>query len=231
MNDQTDNKLSFSSEALAQGLKSAREASGKSTTECGQLLGISASRIRSYESGKYIPSLPELESLSYIYNIPLPALLDPQALSKFIHAPDTEQLKQLLDIRLQIIATRLELAREDQKISYKELSKRTKISTSRIKRYERGELPIPLGELTALSEALNIDFKNLLDRESPIGAWQSTLVKMLSFSDLPEETQIFALDPANHAYIGLVNRLKEVGREKFEQLAESIQVVLNSFNR
>jgi len=54
---------------------------------------------------------------------------------------------------------------------------------------------------------------------------------MLSFSDLPEETQIFALDPANHAYIGLVNRLKEVGREKFEQLAESIQVVLNSFNR
>lgn len=231
MNDQTDNKLSFSSEALAQGLKSAREASGKSTTECGQLLGISASRIRSYESGKYIPSLPELESLSYIYNIPLPALLDPQALSIFIHAPDTEQLKQLLDIRLQIIATRLELAREDQKISYKELSKRTKISTSRIKRYERGELPIPLGELTALSEALNIDFKNLLDRESPIGAWQSTLVKMLSFSDLPEETQIFALDPANHAYIGLVNRLKEVGREKFEQLAESIQVVLNSFNR
>ena len=167
MNDQTGNKLSFSSEALAEGLKLAREASGKSTTECGKLLGISASRIRSYESGKYIPSLPELESLSYIFNIPLPALLDPQALSKFIHKPDTEQLKQLLDIRLHIIATRLQLARENQKISYKELSKQTKISASRIKRYERGELPIPLDELTALSEALNENFENLLGPGKP----------------------------------------------------------------
>ncbi len=231
MNDQTGNKLSFSSEALAEGLRLAREASGKSTTECGSLLGISASRIRSYESGKYIPSLPELESLSYIFNIPLPALLDPQALSKFIHKPDTEQLKQLLDIRLHIIATRLQLARENQKISYKELSKLTKISTSRIKRYERGELPIPLNELTALSEALNEDFDNLLDRESPIGQWHTTLVKMLSFSELPEDIQTFALEPSNQPYVALVKRLKDIGQEKFEQLAESIQVILNSFNR
>jgi transcriptional regulator with XRE-family HTH domain len=231
MNDQTDNKLSFSREALAQGLKIAREACGKSTTECGELLGISASRIRSYESGRYIPSLPELESLSYLYNIPLPALLDPHALSKFIHEPETKQLNQLLDIRLRIIATRLELAREGQSISYKELAKLTNIPASRIKRYESGDLPIPLDELTVLSEALNVDFENLVDRESPIGVWQSTLVKMLSFSDLPEETQNFALDPANHAYIGLVKRLKEIGREKFEQLAGSIQVVLNTFDR
>ena len=231
MNDQTGNKLSFSSEVLAEGLKLAREASGKSTTDCGKLLGISASRIRGYESGKYVPSLPELESLAYLYNIPLPALLDPQALTKFIHKPDTEQLKQLLDIRLQIIATRLQLARENQNISYRELSKRTKIPTSRIKRYERGESAIPLNELTALSEALNEDFDNLLDKESPIGQWHTTLVKTLSFSELPEETQTFALEPSNQPYIALVKRLKEIGQEKFEQLAESIQVILDNFNQ
>ena len=230
MNDQTGSKLSFSSDALAEGLKIAREASGKSTTECGQLLGISSSRIRSYESGKYIPSLPELESLAYIYNIPLPALLDPQSLPKYIHQPNTRQFKQLLDIRSHIIATRLQLAREKQGISYKELSKQTNISVSRIKRYEHGEQPIPLNELTSLSEALGMDFANLLDSESPIGNWQTTLIKMQSFSELPDETQAFALNPANQPYIALAKQLQEIGQEKFKKLAESIQDILNTYN-
>jgi transcriptional regulator with XRE-family HTH domain len=230
MNDQTGSKLSFSSEALAEGLKIAREASGKSTTECSQLLGISASRLRSYESGRYLPSLPELESLAYIYNIPLPALLEPQSLPKYIHQPNADQLKQLLDIRLRIIATRLQLARENQSISYKELAKQTAIPASRIKKYERGEQPIPLNELTALSEALGLEFENLIDRESPIGAWQTTLVKMQSFSELPEETQAYALNPANQPYLALIKRLQAIGQENFEQLAGSIQTILNTFN-
>ncbi|MDK2981263.1 MAG: hypothetical protein PWQ55_1610 [Chloroflexota bacterium] len=230
MNDQKDNKLSFSSEALAEGLKMAREASGKTTTECAKLLGISTSRIRSYESGRYTPSLPELEALSYVYNLPLPALLDPQALARFIHRPDVEQLNQLLDIRQKIIATRLQLAREAMGISYKELSRQTHITTGRIKKYENGEQPIPLDELTALSEVLDVDFENLLDRESPIGHWQSRLIKMLSFSELSEETQTFALEPENQATIALVKRLQEIGPDQLEQLAESLQAVLKTFN-
>jgi transcriptional regulator with XRE-family HTH domain len=230
MNEQTGSKLSFSSDALAEGLKIAREASGKSTTECGQLLGISSSRIRSYESGKYIPSLPELESLAYIYNIPLPALLDPQSLPKFIHQPNTRQFKQLLDIRSRIIATRLQLARENQGITHKELSKQTSISVPRIKRYEKCELPIPLNELTALSEALGVDFADLLDSESPIGSWQTAQIKMQSFSELPDETKAFALNPANQPYIALAKQLQEIGQEKFKQMSESIQNILSTFN-
>ena len=129
MNDQTGSKLSFSSDALAEGLKIAREASGKSTTECGQLLGISSSRIRSYESGENHSFLPELESLAYIYNIPLPALLDPQSLPKYIHQPNTKQFKQLLDIRSRIIATRLQLAGKTREYPTKNYpNKRTSLS-------------------------------------------------------------------------------------------------------
>jgi len=229
MNETTGSKLSFSKEALAESLKIAREASGKTTTECADLLGISASRIRSYENGKFIPSLPELEALSYIYNLPLPALLDPQALSRFIHHPGNEQLKQLLDIRQKIIATRLQLAREAQEISYSELSKQTGIPTGRIKKYESSVQSIPLSELTVLSETLHVSFDDLLDRESPIGQWQSCLIKMLAFSELPAEAQSFALEADNHAYIGFVKRLQEIGQEQFEQLLESIQIVLEKF--
>jgi transcriptional regulator with XRE-family HTH domain len=231
MSDQTSTNLSFSAASLARKLKAAREASGKSTTECGKLLGISSSRIRSYENGRYVPSLPELESLAYIYNIPLPALLNPDELNQFIHEPDTEQLKQLMDIRLHIIATRIQLVHENAGLSFRELSKQTGISTTRLKKYESGTQPIPLDDLTVLAQALDLDFKQLLDTDSPIGGWQTTQVKMQSFSELPEDTQSFILDPANQPYIALVKRLKAVGQDKFEQLTQSLQVLLDTFKQ
>lgn len=230
MSDHPGSKLSFSNAALAEGLKLAREASGRSIKECSRLLGITTSRLRSYEDGKNIPSLPELESLAYIYNIPLPALLEPQTLSKYIHNPDEEQLKQLLDIRLRVIATHLQLARENSGKSYQELSKETAISPSRLKKYGGGEIAIPLNDLTALAEALDLDFENLLDHDSPIGIWQASLVKMQSFSELSGETQVFALSPENQPYISFVNRLREIGQEPLRHLADSIQIILDSFN-
>jgi len=61
----TDNS-SLNIEYLAKNLTIAREACGKSVKECSLLLDIPTSRLKNFETGKYIPSLPEIEALSFL---------------------------------------------------------------------------------------------------------------------------------------------------------------------
>jgi len=231
MTDKLSKKWNLVNETFAKGLKSAREASGKSATECSHLLGITSSRLRSYENGKHSPSLPELEALSYIYKIPLQALLDPLLLPEYIHNPDTDQLKQLLEIRQQIIAARLQLAHEESGKSFKELSKETSLSASRLKKYENGELPVPLNDLKRIANVLNHEMDDFLDKESPIGAWQETQANMNAFKQLSEDIQNFALSEENQPYISFTNKVKEIGFDQFTQLSNSIQKILNAFHQ
>lgn len=223
--------LNFSCEHLAECLTIAREASGKTAAECSQLLGISASRLRGYENGKFIPSLPEIEALSYIYSIPLRALFDPQILPKYIHKPDAEQLKQLLLIRQEIIATRLQLACEKSGKNHSEISKSTQIPVSRLKKYGRGDLAIPMTDLTNITKAVGLELDDLLDTGSPLGDWQTTQENAKRFNDLPEEIRSFALSPDNQPYIAFTQRIKELGLENLAHLSESIQQVIDSFHQ
>ena len=46
-------------------LRDARLSCGKSMKDCGEAIGISNSRIGSFERGEKAPSLPELEALAF----------------------------------------------------------------------------------------------------------------------------------------------------------------------
>lgn len=223
--------LNFSCEHLAECLTIGREASGKTAAECSQLLGIPASRLRGYESGKFIPPLPEIEALSYIYNVPLRALFDPQILPKYIHNPDTEQLKQLLLIRQEIIATRLQLASEKSGKNQSEIAKSAQIPVSRLKKYGRGDLAIPMTDLISIAKAIGLELNELLDTESPLGDWQTAQENAKRFNDLPEEIRSFALSADNQPYIAFTQRIKELGMENLAHLSESIQQVIDSFRQ
>ena len=225
-----ENNISYplSDERLAKGLLLAREACGKTLKETSQLLGIPTSRLRNYEKGKYIPSLPELEILSYIYNIPLPALLDPGLISDYYHDPDTGQLKQLLKIRQQIIATKIRLAREESGKSYKDLSKETSVSSTRLKKYEQGESDIAFDDLKKIADALEIDLEDLFDKTSPVGQWHDRNDKVDAFCRLSPEIQTFALSEDNQSFIKLTQKVKNVGIEKLAILSDSIQQIVES---
>jgi len=231
MSDDNGSKTIYSTEKLAEGLKLAREARGKTITESSQLLGISASRLRNYENGKFIPSLPELELLAYIYDIPLPILLDPDALSLYIHTPDSEQLKKLLEIRQRVIATRLQIAREKTGKTFKELSTETSIPVSRLKRYENGMMSISFDDLERLANALGLTLEEFQDKESPLGLWQVSQVQKTRFSNLPQEIQSFCLSTDNQPFIAFTQKLKAIGVENFSKLSDSIQEIIKVFNQ
>lgn len=228
MTDENSSILFSSTKRLAEGLRLAREACGKSIKECSQLLDIPTSRLRNYENGKYVPSLPEIETLSYIYNIPLYVLFAPDLLPEFNHDPSAKQLRQLLEIRLRVIATSLQLAREKSGKSYKELARETSISTSRLKKYEKGETSIAFNDLQKLTKALDIDLDSFFDKESPIGQWQELITRKQSFGKLPQEIQSFALSQENQPFIKFTQKVKAVGIENLVNLSDSIQQIVDS---
>ncbi len=224
----SDNKRNFPFERLPEGLKLARESRGKSRKECSQILDIPSNKLKNYEEGKYIPSLPEIESLSYFYNVPLPALFNPDLLPAYSHDPDANQFKQLLDIRLHVIAARLQLAREKSGKSYRELSKETAISSSRLKKYENGDTGVPLDDLEKIAAALEVEFSEFTDKESPIGLWQESLSKMHAFNQLPQEIQSFILDNQNQSFIDLTRNLQRIGLDDLTKFSDLIQQIVKS---
>jgi transcriptional regulator with XRE-family HTH domain len=231
MTEDIKGKIKKSPDYLAECLTIAREASGKSVSDCSRFLGITPSRLRNYESGKLSPSLPEIESLSFIYHIPLPFLLDPQLLSKQIHTPDAQQMQQLLMIRQEIIATRIQLAREKCGKTQNEVAEKAALPISHLKKYESGEISIPLNDLIRIAEAVDLDLGELLDRESPIGNWQVEQEKSQQFSLLSEEDQSFALSADNQSYIAFTQRIKALGKANLSRLSESIQQILDAFRQ
>jgi len=223
------NDRSLNIEYLAKNLTIAREACGKTVKACSLLLDIPTSRLKNYETGKYVPSLPEIEALSFIYRIPILAFFQEDGVEDHLHTPEGVQIQRLVEIRQLIIGTRIHLTREKAKISMKQLSKTTSIPTSRIKRYEEGITPIALDDLQKITDALDLNLDDFFDHESPLGNWQNTQSKNIAFEHLPEEIKEFIADPNNLRYLKVAHNLSEIGIDTFNNLSDSLAKLTNTF--
>jgi len=219
---------SLNIEYLAKNLNIAREACGKTVKACSLLLDIPTSRLKNYEAGKFVPSLPEIEALSFLYRIPILAFFQQDASKNYIHTPESVQIKRLVEIRQLIIGTRIHLAREKAEMSMKQLSKTTSIPASRIKRYEEGTKPIGLDDLQKIIDALNLDLDDFFDHESPLGNWQNTQSKNIAFEHLPEEIKDFIADPNNLRYLKVALNLSEISIDTFNNLSDSLAELTDS---
>jgi transcriptional regulator with XRE-family HTH domain len=224
----TDDR-SLNIEFLAKNLTIAREACGKTVKECSLLLDIPTSRLKNYETGKYVPSLPEIEALSFLYRIPILAFFQEDSVKDNLQTPESIQVQRLVEIRRQIIGTRIHLAREKAEISIKHLSKTTSIPTSRIKRYEKGATPIALDDLQKIVDALILDLDDFFDHESPLGNWQNTQLINIAFGHLPEEIKEFIADSNNLRYLKVAHNLSKIGIDTFNNLSDSLAKLTNTF--
>jgi len=224
----TQNKIN--TDLLADNLLKAREASGRSIKEISSLVNIPASRLRNYEKGKYFPSLPELESISFIYRIPILALIGEWDINHFIHTPNKDQLLHLIEIRNEIISTKLSLAREEAEISYKDLSNQTGITTGKIRRYETGQSIPSLDDLIKLCESLNLDLSGLIDSDSPIGVWQDMQSTYRKVSQMPVDLIGFLKKEDNHKYLMLTKGFSDIGIDSLHELSDSLSTFLNNMS-
>lgn len=224
--NETAQKMPYPTNLLATGLMKAREAKQMTLKSCSELLGIPVSRLRNYEEGRYIPTLPEIETLAFIFGLPLSALFYPDEIDHHIRKPDRDKLQQLIRIRGHIISTRLQMAFEKSGKSMSEITKETGLTTSRVKKYLDNALEIPYNDLCALSAALGVDTLSLFDNESSMGQWHALQERVSVFRMLPEDIQKEVIAEGRTELLRTASRLKDLDHHSLRALSEALQTIL-----
>jgi len=170
------------------------------------------------------PTLPELESLTFLLNLPFSSLSLDQENEGCKEVPDANKLQQLMQLRDKVIGATLKLKRQNLKLSVKELSSRSKIPVSLIKRYEFGKASIPLDELEALCTILQIDAETLINKHSPIGIWHREQKRTKDFATLPDNMQEFISNPENIDFIQTAMDMKNARIDNPKSILESMNI-------
>ncbi len=217
----TEEKLVLRNRIIGLLLRDARERVEKTKRECATALGVSTSTITTYEEGRKPISLPELEVLAYVLDIPTAHFWerDPELVSKKRPVP----LQEVLALRHRIVGALLRQARLEAGISRKELAKISDCSTRRLSIYECGERPIPLAELELLAQHLHLSLEYFLDnREGPVGEWHRQQDACHRFRELPREVQEFIIQPINVKYLEVAMKLAQMPAGGLRAIAEGL---------
>lgn len=209
-------------------LRDARLAAGKSMKELGDVIGLSSGTISSIEQGANSPSLPELELLAFYLGTPINHFWSAQVVSQEPHPMARLETGNLLALRHRAIAAMLRQARTEKNLSQKDLADRTGISSSRIRRYESGETPVPLPELEVLAASLGYPVDQFTDSSGPVGEWINRQRAEEKFAELPRTLKEFISDSKNKPYLEIAQRLKGISVEKLRALADSLEELLAS---
>ncbi|HNT55060.1 MAG TPA: helix-turn-helix transcriptional regulator [Anaerolineaceae bacterium] len=203
-------------------IKDARTAAKREVEECARALGITPDTLRAYEAGSRPPSLPELEALAYYLDIPLEHFWSAKTLSGEDHAARVEQVRQLNKIRNRIIGVTLRTIRTRRNIAVRDLAEQIDIPEAQLRRYEAGEIPIPLPELELLAAALDSRVEDFFDNSGPIGSWRAQLQAVDKFMELPGELRDFVCRPVNRPYLDLAMRLSALSVDRLRSVAEGL---------
>ena len=171
---------------------------------------------------KIHPLYRSSKSLAFYLDVPLEQFWGNQTLSEQANADPVEQPGQFTELRQKIIGTRIRLARSNLNLSIQELCQKTSIPEELIRKYELGELPIPLPELEILANALQVRMEELFDQRGPIGQWRQEQLAVNRFLELPNDVREFVCKPVNLPYLRLAMRLSDLSVEKLRGVAEGL---------
>ena len=203
-------------------IRDARIASRRSPKECAAAINVSNGIFKAYEEGRKAPSLPELETLGYYLELPIEHFWGNESLSDAPARMDDLNLKRLAGLRHRMIGALLRQERLNASLSMKSVSEQTGISSSRLKRYEMGERPIPLPELEVILKVLDGRIETFFDQGGPVGLWMAEKRTLQLFLDMPPELQNFVSQPVNRPYLDLARKLSEMSTDKLRSVAEDL---------
>ncbi len=200
-----------------------REISGKSAEEIAGYLGISSDDLMKFESGEVSPSLPQLESLAKLFNIPLGLLLskDSDQTSQEIAA---EKFPSVIALRNRIIAVMIKRARLDQNRPLEEIAESAEIGTAILEEYESGKVSIPLPHLEEICGALGLTLPALesAPAQTAAPAAEPPSQPAQGMPQLPPDLYAFVMNTSNLPYIQLAKRLSEMDAAKLRDIAEGL---------
>lgn len=135
-------------------LRHVRQAAARSQAELAASLHITASRYAQYEHGLREITLPELETIAELCDVPLGFFFDPEASvdDERTNAPDPSVPR----LQRKLVGLQLRQARQCAGKSLKELAAALAVPARHVSDYENGEREVPVELRPALAAMLNM---------------------------------------------------------------------------
>ncbi len=208
-------------------VRAARLKACRTLKESADWLGCSPHIMSQYEYGRRAISLPELELLAELWQVPVNELWDEEV--AVVDQPSAKPpAGKLLPLRHKEIGVQLRQARSRAGKTQKECAHILGVSTETMAKYEYGSRAIPFPHLEVLADLLGVPLSDFLDRElatellpatvsgadlrSPAEAWAS----------LAPEIKQFICSPDSLPYLEMAVRLYELPKSSLRPLAEAI---------
>ena len=202
-------------------LRDARLKAGRSFDDCAQMLRVTPQQIEAWEIGDDVPALPQLELLASYLDVPVSHFwgVDTlQAARDELHSAQDEYVA----LRNRMIGALLRLARQEQGSSLDDLAEASGLPAAQIQAYELGELPMPIHELTVLSNAVKKNMRYFLESESHLGEWLAMREEWKHFTQLPPDIREFAANPRNLGFIEIAIMFSQMPADKLRRVGESV---------
>ncbi len=202
-------------------IQDARLSAKRSIEECALLLRVEPAQVQAWEYGESVPSLPQLELLASFLGVPVSHFWGTETISDS-QDQRTDANTQYLALRDRMIGALLRQAREEAGHSLETLSETSQIAVEQIERYELGETPLPIHELSVLANAVNKNLSYFLESSSYIGRLLASREEWKHFTNLPDDVRQFAANPVNIGFIEIAIMLSKMPTDKLRQVGESM---------
>lgn len=204
-------------------VRRARTTAGKSQRECAETLGISSAMFSQREQGRRGFSLPELEALAYLFEVPPASLWDEEQVSASESETDELPLPQVLALRRKMLAIQFRQCREEADLSRRETSELLGCSAYRVSQYELAKRDISLAELEVMVGACEQRLADFVDEETiPLGEAARQRLTLARLDELPPDVREFVLNPTNVLYLRIALLLRTMKADDLRQIAETL---------
>ena len=204
-------------------VKRARTEAGRTQKECAQFLNCAPSAFRRCEQGKKGFSLPQLESLALLFDVPVASLWDDNYQLPEEREEEPVPLDQIMLLRRKMLAIRLRQIRQAAGLSMRELGKALDCSPYMISQYEQGAKEIPLAELEVAAEQCGHTMAEFLDDEAiPLSPAERRQRLLERLEALPPDMQDFVLNPTNTLYLRIAILTSALKADELRKIAETL---------
>lgn len=203
-------------------IRHARIKTGLNLKEVGEALATSPQTIAEIELGRCDLSLPQLEVMALLFNIPIVYFLSDLPIEE--NHKDF-RTREAMMLRQRIIGVLLQQSRREAGLSPEDLARALGVSVDQILSYELGSVEIPLQQLELLAERLKVSLNYFLDQglmPDETGGEVVNLEEIAQFSSLPKDVREFLSNPANLLYIKIAMSLSDLSAETLRSLAEGL---------
>ena len=221
---ETKHALSIRNKIVGTLVRRARLQAGMTQSDCAEALGISTSAFARYERGERGISLPQLEVLAYVLDVPLHALCneDSEPPGRSADA-GALPLDRILQLRTKIIGVQLRKARESVGLSVEDLALALDCPERVVTEYELGRREMSVAELELAARECGLTLDDLIkDDTRPVSEAEREHQVLARVAELSPEVREFVLNPTNDLYLRIGMKLNSLDADTLRRIAETI---------